>query len=325
MTPTLEGGDIFASGNLICSTPTSGFYSSNLGSNISRVAAGEHIVVNGKILDIKASLFIAGLGISLTSTGSIVITNPNGHQSVVPPHSTIDVSLSNLAQSMYPALLRHPTTSEQIRSIHFLPDPTVGMKRIFFGQLPDPRKRLVFNPYVMGSISMVVGSMLNLLGTKAMNTQTFLALLDGNAQDLPDSIVPANSSSSKSFLYFTLKDIDDETQEAEPHLRISTDMISNAITTNVGVISEHGPIAMKAMDILLDEALVKGTSVEMIARKSPEAGAGNGRISMIASTIQATDKDDGHILLDAEGGVFTNARIQKQEHFFGGGSNWSRI
>ncbi|MDR2106977.1 MAG: hypothetical protein LBO73_00420, partial [Holosporaceae bacterium] len=321
--PLITGSDVLSGGSIICNIPRANFRVENVHTLVPRIAAGQAVIVNGRDIGIKGALFLAGYGITLTASGQISVINPADGQVLVPPRGAVDVSIRKMAKKMYgPLLVPSPLSFSDLESAHrMIFDPTHGMKRLFFGCAPNPLKKLVFNTPLMSLIPVVLSDVLNIFGTQVLNSRSFLALMDENAQHLPETLVPSDMP-NKPLLYFKIKSVDDETEEADPYLHITTEMMRDALASNTGIICEQGPVIMEAGNgIIFDRALVSGTNVELTAIKDKTLKDAQGRITATASRIKAKDT----LRLKAEEGIHINAGFDVNERRTFGHDEFTRI
>jgi hypothetical protein len=148
-------------------------------------------------------------------------------------------------------------------------DPTAGMRKLFLGRMPDPTKRLVIDPGILSVFPMILGEYVTLLGTRVLDTPRFLALLNDKAQELSNSLIPAGQMPNKLLMYFTEKDIDDETQGLDIHINTPLEEFVNALKHKFEISCEQGPTVLESGRSSLKNAAVSGASVKMITRIDP--------------------------------------------------------
>jgi outer membrane lipoprotein SlyB len=317
--PLVRGSDLATGGDLICNTPNGTIIYEKVHQLRPAEKSAGKLFLNGRDIEIKGGLFLAGHGIFLTASGQIAITGSNGN--VMPLGAAVDISVKELAQKMYKPLLTMPKISLDtgLALDRRLPMYPIGsMKQLFMGRTPNPLKKLVFDNSVM-AIPMILSDMAHLLGTRVLNTRGMLALMEENAHEVPGNAIVPTQLANKPLLYFTIKDLDEETECAEAHMHITTNVMRRALTD--GLVCENGPTLVQAPEILLDRALVSGTDVEITALKDPTQPKASGTIRAIASSIVAKNQ----LRTRADGGLHTNARINITPHLTGTSREYTQI
>ncbi len=312
--PVIKGADILSGGTIHAEFPGAKFQAEPVHQLAPEIKAHNEIILNGQDIGIKGAMFLAGFGIALSATGEIIIANPDGQQYIIPPKGSLDINVGELARKSYGHMVTAPMLKHDLSlasTYHMNLDPTAGMRRLFFGNAPDPMKRLVFDTRIMSTLPMILGDYATLLGTQTLNTPKFLSLLERNAQDLDGALILSDQIPNKLLMYFTIKDLDDETQEAEPHIHIPEGAF-NTLRQRFAIEAEQGPVLMEGSNINLKNAVLKGTSIELIARKDPTVPS-TGKTSIVASQITATE-DKVRIHADKE--VDVSGRYDKTQHHF---------
>ena len=316
------GADISSGGSIYANVPSEKVQVEQVLNLIPEIKAHDKIFLNGRDMDIKGAMILAGSVVSLSATGAISIINPDGQQYVIPPNTDLNLDLSMLAATKYKQLIDN--TNLMVSPMGRLDISSMsGMRYLFLGQAPDPSKSLLINTRVMSALPLILSDYTTLIGPRVLNSGNFLAFLDRNARELSSAIIPANIKPKKPLLYFKVKDRDAKTQEAVPYIYIPKETF-DFIRERFGIVSPNGLIRIEGDQINLVNAYLKGALVELTAKQSSDTGndePNSGTITALATIVKAIES----IVIKADNGTSVNTRINKEKHIFGDASNKANI
>lgn len=316
------GADISSGGSIYANVPSEKVQVEQVLNLIPEIKAHDKIFLNGRDMDIKGAMILAGSVVSLSATGAISIINPDGQQYVIPPNTDLNLDLSMLAATKYKQLIDN--TNLMVSPMGRLDISSMsGMRYLFLGQAPDPSKSLLINTRVMSALPLILSDYTTLIGPRVLNSGNFLAFLDRNARELSSAIIPANIKPKKPLLYFKVKDRDAKTQEAVPYIYIPKETF-DFIRERFGIVSPNGLVQIEGDQINLVNACLKGALVELTAKQSSDTGndePNSGTITALATIIKAIES----IVIKADNGTSVNTRINKEKHIFGDASNKATI